>query len=46
MLKRLVLTFFGLFGALLAQQNYDLVVYGGTAGGVMTAIAEIGRAHV
>ena len=24
---------------LLAQQNYDLVVYGGTAGGVMTAIA-------
>ena len=39
MFKRLSLTFFCLFGALSAQQNYDLVVYGGTAGGVMTAIA-------
>ncbi|HPT25510.1 MAG TPA: FAD-dependent oxidoreductase [Bryobacteraceae bacterium] len=28
-----------LAGSLLAQQSYDLVVYGGTAGGVMTAVA-------
>ena len=28
-----------LAGALAAQQSYDLVVYGGTAGGVMTAIS-------
>ncbi len=26
-------------GSLFAQQSYDLIVYGGTAGGVMTAIA-------
>ncbi|MEN6605244.1 MAG: FAD-dependent oxidoreductase [Bryobacteraceae bacterium] len=26
-------------GSLLAQQSFDLVVYGGTAGGVMTAVA-------
>jgi predicted Rossmann-fold nucleotide-binding protein len=26
-------------GAVAAQQSYDLVVYGGTAGGVMTAVA-------
>ena len=28
-----------LAGAAAAQQNYDLVVYGGTAGGVMTAVS-------
>jgi hypothetical protein len=36
---RLVVAGICLAGSLLAQQSYDLVVYGGTAGGVMTAIA-------
>lgn len=36
---RLSLAGLCLAGSLFAQQSYDLVVYGGTAGGVMTAIA-------
>ncbi len=36
---RLVATGLCFAGSLFAQQSYDLVVYGGTAGGVMTAIA-------
>lgn len=40
-MKRLALLFFLLFAAvsLHAQQTYDLVVYGGTAAGVTTAVA-------
>jgi len=36
---RLAVAAFCLAGTLCAQQSYDLVVYGGTAGGVMTAVA-------
>lgn len=36
---RLAVAAFCLTGTLCAQQSYDLVVYGGTAGGVMTAVA-------
>lgn len=37
--SRLAVAAFCLVGTLCAQQSYDLVVYGGTAGGVMTAVA-------
>src|SRR5689334_13421504 len=30
---------FSVYGSLAAAQSYDLVVYGGTAGGVMTAVS-------
>ncbi len=36
---RILGVFLALAGGLAAQQAYDLVVYGGTAGGVMTAVA-------
>lgn len=36
---RLVSTLLACSAGLAAQQSYDLVVYGGTAGGVMTAVA-------
>ena len=38
-LVRLVATVFFLTASLFAQQSFDLVVYGGTAGGVMTAVS-------
>ena len=39
MKKRLFSIFFCIGGALFAQPAYDLVVYGGTAAGVMTAVS-------
>lgn len=39
MFSRTLLTLFCLGSGALAQQSYDLVVYGGTAAGVMTAVA-------
>lgn len=39
MKKRLFAILLGLGGALFAQPAYDLVVYGGTAAGVMTAVS-------
>jgi NADPH-dependent 2,4-dienoyl-CoA reductase/sulfur reductase-like enzyme len=39
MKKRLISIIFCIGGALFAQPAYDLVVYGGTAAGVMTAVS-------
>src|SRR5258708_38614660 len=38
-MRRAFLVLFGSVLAAFAQERYDLVVYGGTAGGVMTAVS-------
>src|SRR5260370_7188241 len=38
-MRRLILILLGCVNGISAQQTYDLVVYGGTAGGVITAVS-------